>query len=709
MKVTVAASSGFCKGVQHAVDTAMTVPPENTYLLGELIHNPQITQQVAARGIVTVSDVSEVPDGATLILRSHGVGKQVYAACNARGIRILDCTCPFVSHIQKIAEEQSAMGRTVVVVGEKLHPEVVGVCGWSSGETVVIDSDDSSEVLPLKDKNIAVVAQTTCSEEKFEKIIKNIEKSCEKTVEIFKTICYTTKERQREAAELAAKCDAMIVIGGANSSNTNKLYEICKSRCAQVFRLTHPDELEIQKIKNFKNVGIVSGASTPHTQTQEVLFKMENNTEVKATNEVADSMADVVAQMDNGQSKLKKGQLVKAIISSASDEGVAVLLPFFKKEILLEKDEIDCEEYKAEDYASKIGDEIEVMVVNPANPVKLSQKIIKQIKEEEGKIEAISNGEEFDVVCTGFNKGGLTATMGTYSVFVPAKEIRMGYVKELEKYVGKKLRLKALEIKKSDRKKEIIASQRVILEEERAARDAAKAEKEAEFFANIHVGDVVEGKVERVTSFGAFVSVNGFDCLAHISDLSWSGAKSVTDVLEIGKKYEFKVLKVDEENKKVSIGYKQLQPQPWDLVAEKYAEGDVVHGKVVRIVPFGAFVEVENGVDGLVHVSQISHEWLENPTSVLNIGEEIDAKILVLDPANKKMTLSIKALLPEPEVTRVHTRRDNNGEERGERKPRRARQPREQRDEDDYREWTEGGIGGASIAEMLENQNKNND
>lgn len=709
MKITVAASSGFCKGVQHAVDTAMTVPPENTYLLGELIHNPQITQQVAARGIVTVSDVSEVPDGATLILRSHGVGKQVYAACNARGIRILDCTCPFVSHIQKIAEEQSALGRTVVVVGEKLHPEVVGVCGWSSGETVVIDSDDSSEILPLKDKNIAVVAQTTCSEEKFEKIIKNIEKSCEKTVEIFKTICYTTKERQREAAELAAKCDAMIVIGGANSSNTNKLYEICKSRCARVFRLTHPNELEIQKIKNFKNVGIVSGASTPHTQTQEVLFKMENNTEVKATNEVADSMADVVAQMDNGQSKLKKGQLVKAIISSASDEGVAVLLPFFKKEILLEKDEIDCEEYKAEDYASKIGDEIEVMVVNPANPVKLSQKIIKQIKEEEGKIEAISNGEEFDVVCTGFNKGGLTATMGTYSVFVPAKEIRMGYVKELEKYVGKKLRLKALEIKKSDRKKEIIASQRVILEEERAARDAAKAEKEAEFFANIHVGDVVEGKVERVTSFGAFVSVNGFDCLAHISDLSWSGAKSVTDVLEIGKKYEFKVLKVDEENKKVSIGYKQLQPQPWDLVAEKYAEGDVVHGKVVRIVPFGAFVEVENGVDGLVHVSQISHEWLENPTSVLNIGEEIDAKILVLDPANKKMTLSIKALLPEPEVTRVHTRRDNNGEERGERKPRRARQPREQRDEDDYREWTEGGIGGASIAEMLENQNKNND
>ena len=495
------------------------------------------------------------------------------------------------------------------------------------------------------------------------------------------------------------KSDAVLVIGGLNSSNTNKLYDICAKYCKNVFRLASADDFEFQKIKKFKNVGIVSGASTPHTQTQEVLFKMENNTEVKATNE----MEDVVAQMDNGQSKLKKGQLVTAIISSASDEGVAVLLPFFKKEILLDKDEIECAEYKKEDFAGKIGEEIEVMVVSPANPVKLSQKIIAQLKEEEGKIEAISNGEEFDVTCTGFNKGGLTASMGTYSVFVPAKEIRMGYVKELDKYVGKKLRLKALEIKKSDRKKEIIASQRVILEEEKAARDQAKAEKEAEFFANVHVGDVVEGKVERVTNFGAFVSVNGFDCLAHISDLSWSGVKNVTDVLEIGKKYEFKVLKVDEENKKVSIGYKQLQPQPWDLVADKYAEGDVVHGKVVRIVPFGAFVEIENGIDGLVHVSQISHEWLENPTSVLTIGEEIDAKILVLDPANKKMTLSIKALLPEPEVTKVRTRRE--GDDKGERKNRKPRPARENREDDEFREWSESGVGGASIAEMLQNKN----
>lgn len=701
MNVKVAKSSGFCSGVRNAVDTAMSVEGDNVYILGELIHNPSVTAQVAARGIRTAEDVSEVPDGAVLLLRSHGVGESVYAECKRRGIEVIDCTCAFVKRIQEIVRRLAATDKTIVITGSAAHPEVIGLNGWCGGRAIVIDSPDSPQIAALADKNVAVVSQTTFSEEKFDKIIKNIEKECKKTVEIFKTICYTTKERQREAAQLAAECDAMIVIGGQNSSNTQKLYDICRARCAHVFRLTDADEFRADRIKNFLNVGIVSGASTPLTQTQEVLFKMDNNMEEKVTNE----MEEVVAQMDNGQSKLKKGQLVTAIISSASDEGVAVLLPFFKKETLLEKDEIDCEEYKAEDYAAKVGEEIEVMVVNPSNPVKLSQKIIKQIKEEEGKIAAIEAGEEFDVTCTGFNKGGLTASMGTYAVFVPAKEIRMGYVKELDKYVGKKLRLKALEIKKSDRKKEIIASQRVILEEERAARDAARAEREAEFFANIHVGDVVEGKVERVTGFGAFVSVNGFDCLAHISDLSWSGVKNVTDVLEIGKTYEFKVLKVDEENKKVSIGYKQLQPQPWDLVADKYAEGDIVHGKVVRIVPFGAFVEIEDGVDGLVHVSQISHEWLENPTSVLNIGEEIDAKILVLDPANKKMTLSIKALLPEPEVTKIRTRRD---EEKGDRpRNKKPRQHRENGEEGEFREWTEGGLGGASIAEMLQNKNDN--
>ena len=420
---------------------------------------------------------------------------------------------------------------------------------------------------------------------------------------------------------------------------------------------------------------------------------MEMETEAKAT------MAEVVANMDS-QQKFKKGQLITATISSADDTGVAVLLPLAKKEVILDKDEVDCEVYNKDEFNAKLGEEIELMVV-AINPVKLSQKQIKKIKEEEAMLADIQAGKEFEVVCTGFNKGGLTSELGSYTVFVPAREIRMGYVKELDKYVGKKLRLKLIEVK-TERRKEIIASQRAILEEEKATRDAAKAAKEADFFASIKVDDVVEGKVERVTSFGAFVSVNGFDCLAHISDLSWTGVKAVTDVLEIGQKYEFKVLKIDEESKKVSIGYKQLQAQPWDLAAEKYAEGDVIHGKVVRIVPFGAFVEVEKGIDGLVHVSQISHEFLENPTTALTIGQEIDAKILKLDCAEKKMTLSIKALEPKPENVerkpRAAKAEDEEGKEKAPRKPR-APKPVEE-----VTEWNEGGMGGISIADLL---NKN--
>ncbi len=687
MQFVVAKSGGFCRGVKKAVDTAMAIDPKNTYIYGEIIHNPEVVAKITDRGIITVNKLEDVPEGATLIIRSHGVGKDVFLRCQEKNISVIDCTCPFVRKTQVIVDEQHQKGKTIVIVGERMHPEVIGINGWCNNEAYIFSSEDEN-FTPLIGKELVVVAQTTYSEKKFEKIIKTLKNIGGKTVEIFKTICYTTIERQNEADELSKQCDAILVIGGLNSSNTNKLYDICAKNCENTFRLSSVAELKYKTIKRFKKVGIVTGASTPNAQTQEVLLKMEK-TEAKAT-----SMEEVVANMDN-QPKFKKGQLITATISSADDSGVAVLLPLAKKEIILDKAEVDCEVYNKDDFNAKLGEEIELMVV-AINPVKLSQKMIKQIKEEEAIIADIQSGNEFEVVCTGFNKGGLTAELGSYVVFVPAREIRSGYVKELDKYVGKKLRLKVIEIK-TERRKEIIASQRVIIEAERAAKEAAKAAKEAEFFAAIHVDDVVEGKVERITSFGAFVSVNGFDCLAHISDLSWTGVKSVADVLEIGKKYEFKVLKIDEESKKVSIGYKQLQAQPWDLAAEKYAEGDVIHGKVVRIVPFGAFVEVEKGIDGLVHVSQISHEFLENPTSVLAIGQEIDAKILKLDCAEKKMTLSIKALEPKPE------RAERKPKEEGEVKEK-VRKPKAPKADDEVSEWNEGGLAGVSVAELL---NKN--
>ena len=690
MEILVAKSGGFCSGVRKAVDTAMSIPPENVYIYGEIIHNPEVVERITQRGIITVERLEDVPCGATLIIRSHGVQKRVYEYCSEHNITVVDCTCEFVRKTQRIVDAESAKGKTVVIIGGKTHPEVVGLQGWCNGESYVFSSEEE-DFSVVTEKNCAIVAQTTFSNEKFEKIIKILTNFGPKTVDIFKTICYTTIRRQNEASELAAQCDAMIVIGGLNSSNTNKLYDVCASKCDHVIRLEHVADLDYKTIKRLKKVGIVTGASTPDWQTQEVLFNMENE---------AKAMMDEVVKNLEEQTKFKKGELVKATISSADDTGIAVLLPLAKKEIVLDKEEVDCEVYSKDDYSDKIGEEIELMVMS-INPVKLSQKAIKQLKEEEAMLADIKEGKEFSIECTGFNKGGLTGNLGSYAVFVPAREIRSGFVKELDKYVGKKLRLKLIEIK-TERRKEIIASQRVIIEEERAAKEAAKAAKEAEFFASINVDDVVEGKVERVTNFGAFVSVNGFDCLAHISDLSWSGVKSVTDVLEIGKKYQFKVLKIDAEAKKVSIGYKQLQPQPWELAAEKYAEGDVIHGRVVRIVPFGAFVEVEKGIDGLVHVSQISHEYLENATTALNIGDEIDAKILKLDCAEKKMTLSIKALEPKPEATERKPRAPK-AEAEGEGKEK-VRKPRTQKPADEMTEWHEDGVGGVSIADLL-NQN----
>ena len=692
MEIIIAKSGGFCHGVKKAVDTALTIDATNTYIYGEIIHNPEVVKQITDRGIKMVENLSDVPQGATLIIRSHGVGKAVYEECDRLHIKVVDCTCEFVRRTQRIVDEKHREGKTVVIVGEKSHPEVIGLNGWCNNEAYIFSSEEEDfSILPQKE--CCIVAQTTYSEEKFQKIIKNLANIRGKTVEVFQTICYTTIGRQNEASELSKKCDAILVIGGLNSSNTNKLYDICAKHCSNVIRLGSSADLEYKTIKGFKKVGIVTGASTPNAQTQEVLLKMEMETEPKAT------MAEVVANMDS-QPKFKKGQLITATISSADDAGVAVLLPLAKKEIILDKEEVDCEVYNKDDFNAKLGEEIELMVV-AINPVKLSQKQIKKLKEEEAMIAEIQSGKDFEVVCTGFNKGGLTAELGSYTVFVPAREIRAGYVKELDKYVGKKLRLRLIEVK-TERRKEIIASQRVILEEERAAKEAARAAKEAEFFASIHVDDVVEGKVERITSFGAFVSVNGFDCLAHISDLSWTGVKAVSDVLEIGKKYEFKVLKIDEESKKVSIGYKQLQAQPWDLAAEKYAEGDVIHGKVVRIVPFGAFVEVEKGIDGLVHVSQISHEFLENPTTALTIGQEIDAKIMKLDCEEKKMTLSIKALEPKPEnverKAKAAKAEDGEGKEK-------VRKPRAAKPVEEVTEWNEGGLGGGvSIADLL---NKN--
>lgn len=707
---------GFCFGVKRAIESAKKLKGSNNYILGEIIHNELVNEEIKKSGVVTIDYIDEnsPPNGSNLLIRTHGECKKTFELASAKNLNIIDCTCPFVKEIQKIVSDHYKKNYQIIIVGNNNHPEVKGINGWCENSAIIID--DEIDLSTISADKVCVVVQTTYSEKKFNKIIKNFTNKSVKIVDIFKTICYTTTERQKEAEYIASISDAVLVIGGANSNNTEKLFEICRTFCKNSFRIVDPNQFDYKKIKNYYKVGIVLGASTPMEQFQEVIQNMEKVTEDIITietvdnataNEVANNViASVEPEKNIGKSEMeaafnnikpskdfRQGQVVTATISSANDNGLTLSLKNTKKDFELPKEEMT-NEYNKDDYKDRIGEDIRVMVIGK-NPLKFSEKAMEKIYKEEAEISEIKNGKIFEAEITSTNKGGLTGKYGSYQVFVPASQIKLGFVKDLEKFVGKKLRLKAEKVESKGARRQIIGSQKVILVAEKEERDAIKAAKEAEFFGAIQEGDVVIGTPVRFSAFGAFVDVNGFDCLAHISDLSWTGCNECSDVLEIGKNYEFKILKIDIENKRVSIGYKQLQPKPWDNILERYNVGDVVKGKVVRMVSFGAFIEVEKGIDGLVHVSQISNEWLENPITALQVGQEVDVKILDINPEKEKMTLSIKALLPEV-VKPVK-----------EEKPAKNKKSKDvEAEEPELREWKDVDNGSVSIAEMLENTDK---
>ena len=594
MKVILAKNSGFCMGVKRAVDTALSMKDKPVYVLGEIIHNEGVLKKLSENDVITVDSYENLSEGDTLIIRSHGVGKSTLEDLASRKINVVNLTCPFVMKTQKIVEDYYKKGYKIVIFGKKDHPEVIGINGWCNNTAIICESENC-EISALKDEKICVVAQTTASKEKFDEFLKNFDNSYAKTVEIFKTICYTTLERQKEADELSKKCEAMVVIGGTNSSNTKKLFDVCNKNCKNTYLVSSPKGLDYKTLNRYESVGIVSGASTPISESMEVYLTMSEK--------IINSMDEAVALLDE-KKPYKRGQKISVYIAQVDSDGLKVHLDG-KTEINISKDQLI-----KEDMSYEPGSELEVVVLSVKPRLELSEKQILVIKQEEELVKELNEGKIINVKIEKFNKGGLTGKYQSFDVFVPASEIKIGFVNDFAKYVDKTLRVKPLKVEYTNRKKEIVASQKVILEAERAERQAEKQAKEDAFFASIAENDVVSGTVARFAQFGAFVVVNGFDCLAHVSDLSWTGVKTPADVLEIGKEYDFVVLKVDKENKKVSIGYKQLQPKPWDTVADKYQVGDVVTGKVVRIVPFGAFVEVEKGIDGLVHVSQISHDFL---------------------------------------------------------------------------------------------------
>ena len=659
MKIYIPKDSGFCNGVSTALKKAISLN-KKAYCLGQIVHNQSVTEELRAKGIVFVENISDVPDGATLVIRAHGVSKSVYEIANSRNIEIVDATCPSVKAIQRKAAEYYAKGYQIVLVGDAKHPEIVGVNGWCNNSAIVFDGKSKLSI-DNSDK-VLIMFQTTFDNRLFEKSLQNISTDRVKTLEIFNTICYTTLQRQYNAQMLSRKCDLTVVVGDANSSNTNRLYEIAKQNCRALLTDGSCENIDLSKCKN---VCIISGASTPTELIKGVLERMiENakdtvsvetvtsdvnveitsvNTEEKTMGKDEAMLAKAVSEMKEGH-RYKLGQKVKCRIVLVSDDGVYVSIPTSKKEGFIPNEELSLDgDYQTAKANLNADDTLECAVISMDKGITLSKKVIDERYKDDALVADIKEGKEFQLTMTRVGKECLTGKLGSYTVIVHASQIKIGYVKNLDTYLGKTLRLVVSGPDKvDDNKRVIFASQKAILLAEKKA-------KEDEFWNNIEVGEIVEGKVLRFASFGAFVDVRGFDCLAHTSDLAWEHVKGPQDVLEIGSVYEFVVLALDREKNRVSLGYKQLQPQPWQLAEEKFPVGTVVKGKVARIMPFGAFIELDKNIDGLLHVSNVSWEWLDDINKALKVGDEIEVEVLEFDGENKRITLSRKSLLETPE------------------------------------------------------------
>ncbi|MEI3163455.1 MAG: bifunctional 4-hydroxy-3-methylbut-2-enyl diphosphate reductase/30S ribosomal protein S1 [Lachnospirales bacterium] len=631
MEIILAKSAGFCFGVKRAVDYAYSKAGKgDIYTYGPIIHNKEVTGDLDKKGVHVIENLDDVKSG-EIIIRSHGVPPSVYEALEKRGLEYTDCTCPFVKKIHNIVKDNYNKGKRIIIVGNKSHPEIIGINGWCKNSAITINSLEEAENAEIeKGVDYALVVQTTFQTDVFESIIACLNKKSD-NIEIFRTICSATGDRQKEAVEIAKVADQMIVLGDKSSSNTRKLYEISKKYCKNVYLCERICDLELQKIKNNGTMGITAGASTPSVIIKEAVNAM-SEMENKSFEEMLDSSLVT----------LRTGQIVKGKVISVSATGEVAVDLGYKSDGIIARTEFSDDANVNPAEVVKAGDEIEVFVVRVNDGdgnVQLSKKKVDADKNYVVIEEAFNNGTPVKGKVTEQVKGGLIAIVNGARVFVPSSQISNRYVEDLSSFIGKEFDFEVLEFDKSKRR--IVVGRKALAQKEIDA-------KRAEVFSAIKVGDKINGKVSRIVEFGAFVDLGGVDGLIHISEMSWGRVKKVTDVLSVGDDVTVTVLDVNPEKGKISLSLKDLNADPWKDAATKYAVGNVVTGKVVRMVPFGAFVELEEGVDGLVHISQIAYKHVEKPEDELTIGKEIQAKVTELDLDAKKISLSIKETLEKP-------------------------------------------------------------
>lgn len=633
MEIRIASNAGFCFGVRQAIEKAEQLIEDGQgplATLGPLIHNPQEVSRLENLGIHSYDHFDDMTEK-NVILRTHGVTPAVCREADRRGLTTFDCTCPKVRAVQKLAEKYAEDGYQVLILGDANHPEVQGIVGWSGDRAKVFFAPEEIRNWDLAHQKVCLVSQTTEKTERFASAVAILQDLDLEDLVVHNTICAATRDRQHDAGNLAHEVDMMIVIGGYNSANTNKLVSICQDAGAPTHHVETAADLQAEWFDGIKLIGLTAGASTPDWIIREVIDKMEELTMEQGLEQGYGTL-DPLNLYDVVTGTVVKITPDEVMVDvGGKSEGV---IP--KKELSFQKDP-DVEELV------KVGDEIQVMVIKMENNeghMVLSKKRADQEKAMDALQEKFDNDEIIEAKVVNDVKGGVIVDIGARG-FVPASHLDTKYVEDIKQFVGNTYRFKIIEFDPNPENRKIILSRRALIEEE-------EKEKREELWKTLEVGETRKGTVQRIASFGAFVDLGGVDGLLHISEMGWGRVKQPTDVVNVGDEIEVYILALDEAKGKISLSLKKLLSNPWDDVDERYEVGATAHGKVVRIAPFGAFVSLEDGVDGLVHISQIAWEHVEQVEDVLKVGQEVDVKILDVDKDRKRISLSIKELKERP-------------------------------------------------------------
>ena len=629
MQIILAKTAGFCFGVNRAVKLTYELLEQGRPVatLGPLIHNPQVVEDLESKGAITCDSVDDVPDGCEVVIRSHGVGQSVYDKISTRRLAYHDATCPFVTKIHKIAARAGAEGAMLLVAGDAKHPEVQGIVGHTTGKVEVFANlAELEKLLPelTQQKSIFAVAQTTFNVQSWETCKEFLKNQCT-NAKIFDTICNATWARQQEAEDLSQKCDHMVVIGGHHSSNTQKLLQVA-ARHTKAINVETADELDKDWLNGARIVGVTAGASTPSSIIEEVLNCMSE--------EIRDDMSFEEMLAASEAKPLYAGKIVKAKVISVSPTECVVGIDGSKHTGIVKLSEMSHDPNAKMEDLVKVDDELDLVVVKTNDQEGVDTLSRVRFEAQKGMKDVSEAAENGDVMEA--NKGGVVVNVKGVRVFVPRSQATMRRDEDYTKLVGQHVKLVITEC--AGRK--IVGSiNKVTAEENKAKRD--------EFWKNVEVDKQYTGVVKSLTSYGAFVDIGGVDGLCHISELSWNNIKHPSEVVSVGDTIEVYVKSYDPENQKVSLGYKKEEDNPWEKLKNEYPIGSEFEAPVVSITKFGAFVRILPGIDGLVHISEISNERVNKVSDVLKVGDMVKVKLINVDFDRKRISLSMKACLDE--------------------------------------------------------------